>query len=82
MDDVRAVMDAVGSERAALLGISEGGRDVRPVRGHLPGAHRRPDDVGGYARRLWAPDYPWAPRPKSEIDSSSTSSGTGAATCA
>src|SRR5919109_3152841 len=24
-DDVRAVMDAVGSERAALLGISEGG---------------------------------------------------------
>ncbi len=25
MDDVRAVMDAVGSERAALLGLSEGG---------------------------------------------------------
>ena len=25
MDDVRAVMDAVGSERASLLGISEGG---------------------------------------------------------
>src|SRR5438067_5274206 len=25
MDDVRAVMDAVGSEEAALLGISEGG---------------------------------------------------------
>ena len=25
MDDVRAVMDAVGSEKAALLGISEGG---------------------------------------------------------
>ncbi len=25
MDDVRAVMDAVGSERAALIGISEGG---------------------------------------------------------
>jgi len=25
MDDVRAVMDAVGSERAALLGVSEGG---------------------------------------------------------
>ena len=25
MDDVRAVMDAVGSERAALFGISEGG---------------------------------------------------------
>src|SRR5215203_423155 len=25
MDDVRAVMDAVGSERAALMGMSEGG---------------------------------------------------------
>ena len=25
MDDVRAVMDAVGSERAAIFGISEGG---------------------------------------------------------
>ncbi len=25
IDDVRAVMDAVGSDRAALLGISEGG---------------------------------------------------------
>jgi pimeloyl-ACP methyl ester carboxylesterase len=25
MDDVRAVLDAVGSERAALLGYSEGG---------------------------------------------------------
>src|SRR5262245_62719513 len=25
MDDVRAVMDAAGSERAALVGISEGG---------------------------------------------------------
>src|SRR5437764_4956358 len=25
MDDVRAVMDAAGSERAALLGVSEGG---------------------------------------------------------
>src|SRR5690242_13097423 len=25
MDDIRAVMDAAGSERAALLGVSEGG---------------------------------------------------------
>jgi pimeloyl-ACP methyl ester carboxylesterase len=25
MDDVRAVMDAAGSERAVLLGLSEGG---------------------------------------------------------
>ena len=32
MDDVRAVMDAVGSERAVVLGISEGGADVGAVR--------------------------------------------------
>jgi pimeloyl-ACP methyl ester carboxylesterase len=29
MDDVRAVMDAVGSERAALIGVSEGCEDLR-----------------------------------------------------
>jgi hypothetical protein len=46
MDDVRAVMDAAGSERAALFGISEGGPptargiDPQPVR--LLGAARLP----------------------------------------
>jgi hypothetical protein len=35
MDDVRAVMDAVGSERAALFGISEGGPDEPPHRRNL-----------------------------------------------
>jgi pimeloyl-ACP methyl ester carboxylesterase len=34
MDDVRAIMDAAGSERAALLGYSEG-CDGRPVCGYL-----------------------------------------------
>jgi pimeloyl-ACP methyl ester carboxylesterase len=58
MDDVRAVMDAVGSERAALLGVSEGG----PM--SLLFAATYPDRVwalvlaGSYARVLWAPDYP------------------------
>lgn len=35
MDDVRAVMDAVGMERAALLGISEGG----PLAGFFAATH-------------------------------------------
>ena len=35
MDDVRAVMEAVGSARAALLGVSEGGPMSQPVRGDL-----------------------------------------------
>ena len=36
MDDVRAVMDAVGSERAVLLGSLAGGTDDRSLRRHLP----------------------------------------------
>ena len=39
MDDVRAVMDAVGAERAALRGRVRGRADVRAVRGDAPAAH-------------------------------------------
>ena len=63
MDDVRAVMDAVGSKRAALFGISEGAADVLALRRDLSRADRRPRIYGGYAKRLWEPDYPWAPTP-------------------
>jgi class 3 adenylate cyclase/alpha-beta hydrolase superfamily lysophospholipase len=58
MDDVRAVMDAVSSERAFLFGVSEGG----PMA--LLFAATYPDRVAGlityasYPRRSWAPDYP------------------------
>ena len=45
MDDVRAVMDAAGSRRAALLGISEGGPMCILFAATYPGAHRRADDV-------------------------------------
>jgi class 3 adenylate cyclase len=60
MDDVRAVMDAAGSERAALLGISEG------VPMSILFAATYPQRVhglvcsGGMARSTWAEDYPWA----------------------
>src|SRR5438105_7736590 len=59
-DDVRAVMDAAGSERAALFGISEGG----PMSVLFAAAH--PDRVtslvlyGAMGRTTEAPDYPWA----------------------
>jgi pimeloyl-ACP methyl ester carboxylesterase len=59
MDDVRAVMDAVGSRRAAVFGISEGG----PL--SLLFAATYPDRTialvlyGSFARSAWAPDYPW-----------------------
>ena len=56
--DARAVLDAVGSERAAVYGISEGG----PMSCLLAAAH--PDRVsalvlyGTWARILAAPDFP------------------------
>jgi class 3 adenylate cyclase len=59
MDDVRAVMDAAGSERAALFGVSEGG----PMSILFSATY--PDRVWAlvlyatFARGLWAPDYPW-----------------------
>lgn len=59
MDDVRAVMDAVGSERAALLGVSEGGAMCALFAATYPERTRALIVVGGYARRLWASDYPW-----------------------
>lgn len=63
MGDVRAVMDAVGSERAALLGISEG------VAMSLLFGATYPERVshlvlyGGMARSIAIEDYPWAPYP-------------------
>ena len=59
--DVQAVMDAAGSRRAVLMGVSEGG----PLCALFAATH--PDSttalimIGSYARRLRAPDYPWGP---------------------
>ena len=60
MDDVRAVMDAVGSERAVLLGVSEGGPLCSLFAATYPGRTEALVMVGTYARRTRAPDYPWA----------------------
>jgi len=61
MDDVRAVMDAVGSRRAALLGVSEGGPMCTLFAATYPEKTLALAMIGTYARRLWAPDYPWGP---------------------
>ena len=45
MDDVRAILDAVGSESAALLGISEGGPMCDALRRDLSGADPGPRAV-------------------------------------
>ena len=59
MDDVRAVMDAVGSDRAALMGVSEGGPLCLLFAATYPERTTALVMIGSYPRRLWAPDYPW-----------------------
>jgi pimeloyl-ACP methyl ester carboxylesterase len=61
MDDVRAVMDAAGSERAALLGFSEGGSMSLLFAATYPERTLALALYATYARRLWAPDHPWGP---------------------
>ncbi|MCC7449059.1 MAG: alpha/beta fold hydrolase [Anaerolineae bacterium] len=64
MDDVRAVMDAVGSERAAIMGTSEGGNMCVLFAATYPERTRALIVAGMYAKRIWSPDYPWAPTPE------------------
>jgi pimeloyl-ACP methyl ester carboxylesterase len=64
MDDVRAVMDAAGSERAALFGSSEGGLMSVLFAATYPERTLALIAVAIYAKRIWSPDYPWAPTPE------------------
>ncbi len=70
MDDVRAVMEAAGSERAALVGVSEG----VPMSILFAATHPQLTTglvlYGGMARSTWAPDYPWATPAEDLIESS------------
>ncbi|MCC6176139.1 MAG: adenylate/guanylate cyclase domain-containing protein [Chloroflexi bacterium] len=61
MDDVRAVMDAVGSERAALFGASEGGAMSLLFAATYPERTSALVVYGAMARCVWAEDYPWSP---------------------
>lgn len=61
MDDLRAVMNAAGSECAALCGVSEGGPMSALFAATYPEKTLALVMIGTYARRLWVPDYPWAP---------------------
>ena len=63
MDDVRAVMDAAGSERAALLGHSEGGNMCIVFSASFPERTSALVLLGSYAKRARSDDYPWAPDP-------------------
>lgn len=70
VDDIRAVMDAIGSTSATLVGVSEGAPTAILM------ATTHPDLVdglvlyGGLARATWAEDHPWA-TPRDELLESS-----------
>ena len=64
MDDVRTVLDAVGSERAALFGVSEGGNLSVLFAATYPERTVALVTFGIFAKRIWSPDYPWAPTPE------------------
>ena len=61
LDDVRAVMDAAGSDRAVLLGVSEGGPLCTLFAATYPEKTEALVTIGSYARRLQDHDYPWGP---------------------
>lgn len=61
MDDIGAVMDEVGSARAAIFGVSEGGTLSLLFALAHPERTRALVLYGSWARRIAGPDYPYGP---------------------
>jgi class 3 adenylate cyclase/pimeloyl-ACP methyl ester carboxylesterase len=61
MDDVRAVMDAAGSERAAIFGASEGGPMTLLFAATYPDRAWAAVVYGGFVRGTWSPEFPYEP---------------------
>lgn len=59
MDDLRAVLSAVGSQRAVLCGYSEGGPMCALFAATYPGRTAGLVMLGSYASRAWRADAPW-----------------------
>ncbi|HEX8740691.1 MAG TPA: adenylate/guanylate cyclase domain-containing protein [Casimicrobiaceae bacterium] len=64
MDDLRAVLDAARSDRAAIFGVSEGGGLSMLYAATCPERTTALITFGSFAKRIWSPDYPWAPTPE------------------
>jgi class 3 adenylate cyclase len=60
MDDVLAVMDAAGSERAAICGTLEGGPMAAMFAATYPERTEALVLYATFARATWAPGYEWA----------------------
>jgi pimeloyl-ACP methyl ester carboxylesterase len=63
VDDLRVVMDAAGVERAALMGVSEGGPMSVLFAVTYPERTQALILYGSDVRTLWAPDFPWGRHP-------------------
>src|SRR5580765_3431944 len=59
MDDVRAVMEAAGSERAAFYGLSEGAAMSILFAATYPERTAALVVRSAFPRSMWAHDYPW-----------------------
>ncbi len=59
MDDIRAVMDAAGSEHAVLYGIEDGAALCFLFAATYPERTDALISVGASSRGRWAPDAPW-----------------------
>jgi class 3 adenylate cyclase/pimeloyl-ACP methyl ester carboxylesterase len=57
MHDVQSVLDTVGSKRAALMGVSEGGPMSLLYAATYPERTAALVLYGSYAKRAWSPDY-------------------------
>lgn len=63
LDDLVSVLDAVGSERAAMFSHSEGGNLALLFAATYPQRTIALVTAGLFAKRIWSPNYPWAPKP-------------------
>ena len=68
MDDVRAVMDAVGSERAVLLGVSEGAPMSMVFAATYPERTAGLIFVGGEVKEIQEDDWPYGPSTREEYE--------------
>jgi class 3 adenylate cyclase len=75
MDDVRAVMDAVGSERAALIGESEGGPMSMLFAGSFPQRTVALLLCGAEVKEEITEDWPWGESTREEFEESMTALG-------
>ena len=64
MDDIRAVMNAAGSEKCILFGHSEGGSASVLFAATYPSLVLGLITFGIFAKRKYSDDYPWAPTEK------------------